>query len=790
MLKSYLLIAFRHFWKQKLFSSINLIGLSLGLACSLLIYLWVQDELSYDQFHTKKDRLFLVLADWSYSDGTTEIRSNTPANLAEELKENVPEISRICRLMPNWTTDDLLQVENTAIRQSGIYADTSFFSMLSYPLTYGNPEKALTDPQSIVISHTIAKDLFDSNSPLGETITLSDSEGSREYKVTGVLANLPSNSSLHFEYVLPYSDLEKRNDWLKKWGSTAVTTLIELTHSHSSEVVDEKISLMMSQYQGAPYFELTLLPYTDLHLRATFRADDKFYQGDISYVYLFSGIALLVLIVACINFINLSTARANQRATEVGIRKAIGAPRTALVKQFMYESLLTVSSATGIALLLVRLGLPFFNKMVAKELTVPYLEPWFFISIFIIVVLTTLLAGSYPSLLLSSFNPVATLKGSVHSGTQKYSIRSVLIVTQIVFSTILLVGTFTIYNQIQYIQKKNLGLNRSNIISFTTNPTINQHFETFRQKLVQNPIFLSVTRSSQNPISIAGSSSDPWWPGKVDGDNRDFNLDMIDYYYFSSLDINFLEGRSFSPDYAQDTINYILNEEAVQQMGLEDPVGTELHFWRGKGEIIGVVKDFHFQSLRLKIGPIVFILWPEHAEQAYIRVAPGRTSEAVSALQNIYAQYHPDFPLDYEFLDDSYNEMYQSEQRIGTITNAFTVLAVIISALGLLGMATYTAQRRQKEIGVRKVLGASVTQLLILLSNQYLKLLLIALIIAVPVANFLLAEWLESFAYHIDRQWWLFVMPAGLLLAVTLLSVGGQTLRAAQQNPVDSLRDE
>ncbi|MEM9671908.1 MAG: ABC transporter permease [Bacteroidota bacterium] len=790
MLKNYLLIAFRHFWKQKLFSSINLIGLSLGLACSLLIYLWVQDELSYDQFHTKKDRLFLVLADWSYSDGTTEIRSNTPANLAEELKENVPEISRICRLMPNWTTDDLLQVENTAIRQSGIYADTSFFSILSYPLTYGNPEKALTDPQSIVISRTIAKDLFDSKNPLGETITLSDSEGSRDYKVSGVLADLPPNSSLQFEYVLPYSDLEERNDWLKKWGSIAVTTLVELTHSHSPEVVDEKISLMMSQYQGAPYFELKLLPYTDLHLRAPFRADDKFYQGDISYVYLFSGIALLVLIVACINFINLSTARANQRATEVGIRKAIGAPRLSLVSQFMYESLLTVILATGIAILLVELSLPTFNQIVTKELTIPYQEPWFFGSILLIILCTALLAGSYPSLLLSSFNPITTLKGSATLNAKSFNIRPVLIVTQIVFSTILLVSTFTIYHQIHYIQEKNTGLNRSNLISFTTNPTINQHFETIRQKLLQNPIFLSVTRTIESPISTSSSSSDPWWSGKIEGDNRDFNLNMVDYDFFETFGINFLEGRSFSPDYAQDTINYILNEEAVRQMKLEDPVETELYFWRGKGKIIGVVNDFHYQSLREQIGPIIFMLWPENTEQAYIRVAPGQTAEAVEALQNIYARYHPDFPLDYEFLDDSYNEMYRDEQRIGTITNAFTVLAVIISALGLLGMATYTAQRRQKEIGVRKVLGATVTQLLILLSNQYLKLLLIALVIAIPVANFLLAEWLESFAYHIDRQWWLFVMPAGLLLAVTLLSVGGQTLQAAQQNPVDILRNE
>ena len=789
MFRNYLTIAFRQFWKQKLFSSINLIGLSLGLTCSLLIFLWVQDELSYDQFYANKDRLFLVLADWNYSDGSREISPNTPANLAHELTSTVPEIVRTARIMADWAVDNYLRVGEREIKQSGIYADSTLLAMLSYPLRTGDPQRALRNPRSMVISQATAQTLFGTDDALDKTVTLSDSEGNRDYLVTGILADMPETSALRFDFIIPYPELEGRHAWLTKWGSASIVTLVELSHPEAVASVNEIIAPLMAQYKDDLIYKLRLFPYPDVHLKAPFRANDIFYQGSITYVYLFSVVALLVLVIACINFINLSTARASQRATEVGIRKAVGAPRRTLIGQFMLEALLTVVIATGLAMLLVELCLPLFNRMVAKALTVPYTEFWFIGLVAGVVGLAVLLAGSYPALVLSSFNPVATLKGGRGNNSRKGRLRQTLVVAQFVFSTMLIVGTFTIHYQIQYIQEKNLGLDRSNVLRFSTNPTLNKHFEAFREDLIRHPAFQSVTRTAENPLSTVGESSDPWWPGKSEDDDRDFSLSMVDYDFFETLGISFVAGRDFSPQHAQDTVSYVLNEEAARQMGLEHPVGTELGFWRGKGQIIGVVNDFHYRSLHEAIGPMIFMLWPENTEQVYLRIAPGHTAEAVATLPDLYARYDP-MPVDYQFLDESFDRMYRTEKRVGAVTNAFTGLAIIISALGLLGMSTFAAQRRRKEIGVRKVLGASVRSLLLLLSRDYLKLMIIALSIAIPLANFVLAEWLTQFAYHVRLQWWLFALPGLLVLLIALLTVSIQTLKAARSNPVDSLQYE
>lgn len=790
MLRNYFVIALRHFWRHKLFSFINLVGLSLGLAGGLLIFLWVQDELRYDQFHTNKDRLFLLLANWSYSDGSSNIDPYTPANLSAYLKNAAPEITRTTRLVAGWLPDVYLSRGETLVKQSGIYADSTFLGMFTYPLREGDPAQALINPQSIVISQTAAHALFPSEEALGQIVTLDEVEGRRDYQVTGILAETPGNSSLAFDFVIPYPDLENRNEWLTKWGSVSVVTLVEVQHPSAVASVNEKIASLVTKHKEDLKIQPQLFPYADLHLRAPFRADDKFYQGDIAYVYLFSAVALLILVIACINFVNLTTARATQRATEVGIRKAAGAARRTLAAQFVYESWLTVSLATTLAFVLITLFLPLFNELVAKNLIIPYEEPWFLGLVLGIVVLAVLLSGSYPAWVLSSFKPVSVLKGRSVVARRNGPLRQALVVVQFVFSTMLIVGAFTIYSQIQYIQEKNLGLDRDNVLSFSTDPTLNQHFDVFRQELLRHPAFQAVTRSAESPLATGNVSSDPYWPGKAEDDNRDFSLAMVDYDFFRTLGIRLVAGRSFSPQHAQDTVNYLLNEEAVRAMGLEHPVGTELGFWRGSGQVIGVVEDFHYRSMHQEIGPMVFILWPENTEQAYVRITPGRMAEAVAALPDIYAHYHPDLPIDYQFLDDNFDRLYRSERRIGSITNAFTALALIISALGLLGIATFTAQRRRKEVGVRKVLGASVSHLLLLLSRNYFKLMLIAMLIAIPLANFVLAEWLTHFAYHITLRWWLFALPGLLILVVALLSVSSQTWKAARSNPVDSLRYE
>ncbi|MEQ9441905.1 MAG: ABC transporter permease [Cyclobacteriaceae bacterium] len=788
MIKNYLTIAFRSFWKHKLFSFINLIGLSLGLACSLLIFLWVQDELRYDQFHTNKDRLFLLLSDWTYSDGSTTIDPHTPANLSAYLKDAAPEINQVSRMVAGWWSDVSLSLGENRIKQSGIYVDSTFLSMFTYPLREGDPAQALVDPKSIVISQEAAQALFPSGNALGNTVTLNDSEGSRDYQVTGILAQRSDNSSLDFDFLVPYPDLESRNEWLTKWGSGSVITLVELQSPDAEASVSEKIASLATEHQEDLNYQVRLFPYQDIHLRAPFRAESIFYQSDIAYVYLFSAVALLVLVIACINFVNLSTARASQRAVEVGIRKVVGAPRRVLVGQFMYESFLTVALALALAVLLIELALPLFNQMVAKELEVPYREGWFIGSRLGVMVLAVLLSGSYPALVLSSFKPIATLKGRVTTAQRKGTLRQILVVAQFVFSTILIVGTVTIYAQIRYIQEKNLGLDRHNVLSFSSDVILNQHFDTFKQDLLQNPAFVSVSRAAESPLGTINESSDPWWPGKAEDDNRSFYNAMVDYDFFETLGIKVVEGRSFA--YGYDSVNYVLNEEAVRQMDLKNPIGTPLHFWQGKGKVIGVVKDFHHRSLREDIGPIVFMLQPAESEQAYARIAPGHTSAAVAALSEVYARYHPKFPVDFRFLDESFDQMYRAERRIGALTNAFTGLAIIISALGLLGMSTFAAQRRRKEIGVRKVLGAPVKGLLLLLSRDYIRLVAIALVIAIPLANYLLGEWLDQFAYHITLRWWMFALPALLVLIITLVSVSGQTVKAATQNPVDSLRYE
>jgi putative ABC transport system permease protein len=781
MLTNYLKIAFRNLQRNKVYSFINVTGLALGLACTILISLWVYDELSYDKFHTNGPQLYRVMANTHWGDVSTF--NMVPGPLNEALKKDIPEVERVTSLTDRTI---LITAGNTSFKEKGYYSSPDILSMFSFPLLKGNKQIALSSPDNIVISEKLAQKYFGDSDAVGKTLKIDDRD---IFKISAVMKDIPAGSSLQFDWLIPFEVYEKSNPWLKTWGNFSVSMFVMLKPNTCVEKVNDRLKNFLKTKNGEDNKdEIFLQAYQDMYLYSDFKNGVQD-GGRIEYVKLFTVVAFFVLLIACINFMNLSTARSSKRAKEVGIRKAIGAERKMIFTQFMGEATLLTCFAVSLSMLLVWIAIPYFNQLTSKQLSFNLADPSVLILILSVTAITVFLSGSYPALFLSSFKPVSVLKASVIKDTGSAFLRRGLVVVQFTLSVFLLIGTLVIYKQIQYIKSQNLGIDKENLVEIPINRDISKHSETFLQELSRSPAIRSIALTADNPIDISGSSGDLDWEGKKPGQLGSISATWVGYDYLKTVGVPLIEGRDFDRS-RPDSANYLINETAAKMMGIESPVGKTVSFWNGTGQIIGVIKDFHLQSLHLPITPLILALQPENSSYVLVRTEPGQTAKALADLQKIYGKFNSAFPFEYHFMDEIYEQRYKSEIIIGQLGTIFAVLTIFISCLGLFGLAAFTAEQRIKEIGIRKVLGATVANIAALLSGDFLKLVLLSLLVAIPASLWAMNKWLQSFAYHIDMPWWIFFIAGALAVLIALATVSVQAIRAAVANPVESLRSE
>ncbi|MDB5242510.1 MAG: hypothetical protein JWP57_3135 [Spirosoma sp.] len=789
MFLSYLKIAGRNLIRNKTFTTINLLGLGLGMASSLLIGLWIQDELSVGTTYPNATHLYRVM-EHEIADGRIVTDEDTPGILADELKRQFPEVVYAAGL--SGQQEHVLTVGDKGIRQSGQYAGADWFTMYGIPLLAGTPATALNAPNKVAISAKLAKTYFgDPQSALGKSIRI---DNATDYHVTAVFDNLPISVPDKYDFLLNWNDYLAHQPWLNVWENGGPRTRLQLRPDADVAQFNAKLKTFLKGRNKdiGPNFtiQLFLQPETEAYLYAHFKEGQRD-GGRIEYVRLFTIVALFLLLIAGINFMNLATARSVKRAREVGVRKVVGAGRASLIGQFMGEAMLLTSMALVLAVVLVSLLLPEFNQLTNKQLTLPIRQLSFWITLPALLLVMGGLAGSYPALFLSSLNPVRVLKGTLRFGSGALMFRRGLVVFQFVFSMLLIIGTVIVYQQLGYIQTKNLGYNRESLITIPGEGELAKNYQTFKEELLRMPGIQAVTFMQTSPLRNGNTTDGVKWRGKDPTAAIQFNNTAVGYDFVKAMNLNVIRGRDFSPDFGTDSTNYLINQAAAQRMGYQDPVGQPLTFGRKPGMIVGLLEDFHFNSLHVAIRPLIIRLQKSnHYGNILIRTLPGQTKPALVSIKTICQKLNPTFPFTYSFVDADYQQLYRSETVVGTLATLFACLAIFIACLGLFGLAAFTAEQRTKEIGVRKVLGASITSIVTLLSNDFLKLVLTAILIASPLGWYAMNRWLQGFAYKVDMEWWVFVGAGLLAVGIALLTVSYQSVKAALMNPVKSLRSE
>ncbi len=783
MIGNYIKIAIRNIKKQKTNSFINITGLAVGMACSLLILLWVQDELSYDAFHVQGDRIYRVVQEVSQTTGTQDL-CRTPGNLGPFLKETYPEIMASARC---WSADESFSVQAKAFKASAFYVDDDFFRIFSFPLVEGDPATALTEPNALVLTQRAAHRLFGDEHPMGKIVR---SRFGEDYQVTGILQNIPENSHLQFDYILSFKHfgLFSNDEWAI--FDNPLYTYVLLDRRASRTAVDGKIAPVITDHAPEVETRLYLQPLRSVYRHSHYLGDLPG-LGDIRYVAIFTVIAVFVLLIACINFINLTTARSVNRLREIGLRKVVGARRIQLIQQFFMETWMLTVLAMILAIGLVILFLPQFNLLAEKNLDLNPTNFVSFIGFVIVGLLTGLVSGLFPSLLLSSLNPGMMMKLNRISIFKGVGLRRLLIILQFTFSIILIVGTVTVHQQLRYIRERNLGFDKERLIHIPMIESVREHYPALKQELLNDARVLAVSFGSHILTDVTHSHGDITWEGM--NPNLELPMDclLVESDFVKTMDMQIVEGRDFSREYTTDQDGaFILNEEAVKVMGLTNPLGTKMSYSRMDGQIVGLVKDFHFRPLNHRIAPMILINSTHEMFNIFIRIAPGDVADAMDRIRGVWRKVVPDAAFDYNFFDDSIDAMYQSEVRLGILFDTFAGLAIVISCLGLFGMTLFMAERRNKEIGIRKVLGASVPGIFVLLSDGFTKWVAIANILAWPIAYYFMNKWLQNFAYRINLSIWIFLLSGLAALLIALLTVSYQTLKAATANPVDSLRYE
>jgi len=785
MISNYLKIAWRNLWKNKTFSLLNIMGLALGMACSLLIMLWLQDEIKKDKFHKNGSRLYRVMENQFYA-GETVTYPSTPGILSEHITKDIPEIEMASQML--WEEMPLFTVGDKLEKEKGRYVNGDFLNMFTFELEKGDARTALKRPDGVVISKKLADKYFPNQDPLGKIIRVDNRD---DVMVTGVLKDIKDQSSLKFDFLMSFERWLKTNEWAKQWGNNGPRCYVMLNKNASLEKVQAKIKGYIKEKNKGSNVELFLQPYEDVYLYSNYKAGIQD-GGRIDYVKMFTIIAIFILVIACINFMNLATARSIKRAKEVGVRKVVGAVKFSLVAQFLGESLIIAFLSLIFAIFIVFLMLPAFNTLTEKQLSLDFTDPIFLLILLGLTIVTGLVAGSYPALFMSSLRPVVVLKGALKFKPSATLFRKGLVVFQFGLSILLIIGMLVVYRQIQYIQTKNLGFDRENLLYMPLEGDLTTKFISFKQELLNMPGIKSVTCSQADPLQVGSSTQGVNWSGKDTTKIILFSQNPVSYDYLATMGIKLKDGRDFSSAYSTDTSNYIINEEAAKKMGMTKPVGKEMYMWGRKGTIIGVVKSFHINSLHESIPPLIlhFQRGTENSGQVIVRTQPGQTREAVASMEKAYKKFNPRFPFQYNFTDQEFANQYKGENVVSKLANYFAFLAIFISCLGLFGLAMFTAEQRTKEIGVRKVLGASVINITAMLSKDFLKLVLVAALIAFPVAWYLMSNWLQKYAYRIEIQWWFFLVAGLVATVIALLTVSYQSIKAALMNPIKSLKSE
>lgn len=785
MFRNYLKIAVRSLLKQKLYSGINIFGLALGMACALLIGLWVKDELSYDRFLPDAERIHYVRVNFPYN-GETVTNFTTPGPLYEAIAKDVPQIAVSTKI--NWGNETLVKVGEKAAKQYGRYATDAFFDVFDLPALYGNPKAALAQPDKIVITRKMAETYFPNGLALGKTLQL---DNNKFYTVGAIIEDIPINATVRFDWLVNFKVQEE--PWMKTWGNNSFQTYVRLKPTATVARAEATMKGIYPRYadKGNDTGIPILQPITNMHLYSEYK-DGEAVGGRIEYVRIFSIVALFILLIACINFMNLATARSAMRAKEVGVRKVVGALRSSLIGQFLSESLLTSLLSVVLALIMVWLVLPTFNTIFEKQLTLNLAEPVLWLIILVLVVVTGILSGSYPALFLSSLQPIRILKGRLQVGAGPALFRRALVVFQFSLSIFLIVGMLAVGRQMDYLKTKNLGLDRENVVYVPLEGAIAQPVkaESFRQEIMRLPSVASATTTMSLPIDVQSTSGDLEWTGKDPKLQTSVSAMSVGVDFIKTMNIKLLTGRDFRTDSKADSSNYLINEAAAKLMGMSDPVGQEVKFWMGKGRVVGLMKDFHLNSLHQAITPLVLTFTPGNTGLLLVKTRAGQTGQAIADLERLTKKFNPNYPFTYHFVDEAYEKLYNAEQQVNTLVNYFGLLAILISCLGLFALAAFTAEQRTKEIGVRKVLGASVASIVALLSADFLRLVLIALVLATPVAWWAVSKWLGTFAYQTELTWWIFGVAGLLAVIIAFLTVSYQAVKAALMNPVNALRSE
>jgi len=785
MIKNFIKIALRNIKKHKGYSFINITGLAVGMACCLLITIWVLDELSYDKFHENAQNLYRVEENQDYSGREYHVNV-TPYPLAPVLKDEVPEIEEATRYVS--AGGKLLRYGDKVFFENNIRAvDPSFLKMFAFPLSQGSVNTALESPYSIVISKEMNEKYFGSEDSLGKTISINNEY---DFLVTGVLDTLPHNSILQFDFLIPYEFLKTTNATIESFGTNSIQTFVRLQVNVTETQVNDKIREFIKTRLPQSSTTLVLMPFTRIHLHAYFGWDRD--PGAIQYVYIFSIIAMFVLIIACINFMNLSTARSANRAKEVGLRKVVGAQKHHLIRQFYGESVVYAFIALVFATIFVSILLPVFSNLAGKELTwgvagiVPLL-----LGLIVLTIFTGVIAGSYPALFLSTFQPVKVLRGGLKSGAASSTFRRILVVVQFSLSILLIAGTTIVYKQLSYMKQKNLGWDKEQLLYVILRGDIGDSYEALKTELTKDPRILGVSASSHLPTNISSNSGSADWDGKDPELSVLISNSAVDFDYIETIKIEMAEGRSFSKEFPVDlTTSFIVNEEVAKIMDKESVVGERFNFMGRNGTIVGVMKNFHFQSVRSTIEPLAIAIFPEYFQVMLIRFSAGDLTASTKYLEDTWRRIVPNYPLEFTFLDERIDQMYRTEERIGTLLKYFAILAVLIACLGLFGLASFTAEQRTKEIGIRKILGASAPKITMMLCKEFFILVLVSNAVAIPAAYFLMKNWLQSYAYRTNLNGVVFLAAMAIALTIALMTVSFQAVRAALANPADSLRYE
>jgi len=784
MFRNYLLTALRNVWKNKTYSFLNIFGLAVGITCAGLIFLWVEAELSYDPY-PKRELVYNVRTNQTYN-GNIRTFSSSPGPLAAAMKAEIPGVAATCRTRSNQA---LFGIGDKSVYENGIYADASIFSMFSLSFIQGDPATVFRNLNSVVITEKMARQFFgDAASAMGKTLKRDNAEN---FSVTGVIHDLPENSTVQLDCVIPFESYEKDNDWLKKWGANGLSTYVELSPGANPAVINRQLSgFIHKKSADAASAQPLIVGMKDWRLRDEF-VDGKQNGGRIEYVRLFTFIACIILLIACINFMNLATARSEKRAREVGVRKVLGAERSKLIFQFIGESILLSALSMVLGVLFITLLLPGFNLLVKEQLSLGLDQPLHIISMLAIMLICGLVAGSYPALYLSGFNPVQVFKRIRGKDGAAAFTRKSLVVLQFSISIFLIVSTVIVYRQVQHIKNRNLGYNKDNLLDVRASPALIDKYEAVRQDLLQTGYVENTGLANMENLNVSNNTTGYSWQGKDPNSKILISVRVINHDYLKTMGMQVVEGRNFKTDYSQDSAQVLITESLARMMGEGSAVGKLLAYGDGHDKVVGVVKDYVYGDFYGKPDPVVFYSHPVESKYFYVRIKDGvQSDKALAAIGAVMKKDNPGYPFVYSFVDDKFNAKFTAESLIGKLSGLFATLAIFISCLGLFGLASYTAEQRTREIGIRKVLGASVSGITGLLSKDFLKLVIISNIIALPLAAWLLSRWLESYAYRISIRWWMFAAAGVVSVLIALMTVCFQSVKAALTPPVKSLRSE